>query len=128
MKIAAILGHGMQRKLIIAFLLLGTVPMFMIGILSYSNSSKILVDQANVQMRNLAAKGIEQLDSFLTIYKMQMDNLCFPLQDAINNMEVGIKIEDGTKEMALRAFTEYIKRYPAIRGEFLLDQEGHVKL
>ena len=83
MKIAAILGHGMQRKLIIAFLLLGTVPMFMIGILSYSKSSKILVDQANVQMRNLAAKGIEQLDSFLTIYKMQMDNLCFPLQDAI---------------------------------------------
>jgi methyl-accepting chemotaxis protein len=127
MKIAAILGHGMQRKLIIAFLLLGTVPMFMIGILSYSKSSKILVDQANVQMRNLAAKGIEQLESFLTIYKMQMDNLCFPLQDAINNMEVGIKIEDGTKEMALRAFTEYIKRYPAIREVFLLDQEGHVK-
>jgi len=127
MKIAAILGHGMQRKLIISFLLLGTVPMFMIGILSYSKSSKILVDQANVQMRNLAAKGIEQLDSFLTIYKTQMDNLCFPLQDAINNMEVGIKIEDGTKEMALRAFSEYIKRYPAIRGVFLLDQEGHVK-
>ena len=42
-------------------------------------------------------------------------------------MEVGIKIEDGTKEMALRAFTEYIKRHPAIRGVFLLDQEGHVK-
>ena len=101
--------------------------MLIMGILSYSKSSKILVDQTNVQMRNLAAKGIEQLDTFLTIYKMQMDNLCFPLQDAINNMEVGIKIEDGTKEMALRAFTEYIKRYPAIRGVVLLDQEGDVK-
>ena len=101
--------------------------MLIMGILSYSKSSKILVDETNVQMRNMAAKGIEQLDTFLTIYKMQMDNLRFPLQDAINNMEVGIKIEDGTKEMALRAFTEYIKRYPAIRGVFLLDQEGHVK-
>jgi len=127
MKMAAIFGHGIQRKLMITFLLLGTVPMLIMGILSYSKSSKILVDETNVQMRNMAAKGIEQLDTFLTIYKMQMDNLRFPLQDAINNMEVGIKIEDGTKEMALRAFTEYIKRYPAIRGVFLLDQEGHVK-
>ncbi len=127
MKMTAILGSRIQRKLIISFLLLGTVPMLMMGILSYSKSSRILADQTKVQMRNLAAKGIEQLDTFLTIYKMQMDNLCFPLQDAINNMEVGIKIEDGTKDMALRAFTEYIKRYPAIRRVFLLDQEGHVK-
>jgi methyl-accepting chemotaxis protein len=127
MTMVTILGHGIQRKLIISFLLLGTIPMIVMGILSYSKSSKILVDQTNVQMRNLASKGIEQLDTFLTIYKMQMDNLCFPLQDAINNMEVGIKVEDGTKEIALRAFTEYIKRYPAIRGVFLLDLEGHVK-
>jgi len=127
MKMTTLLGHGIQRKLIISFLLLGTIPMLMMGILSYSKSSKILLDQTNVQMKNMAAKGIEQLDTFMTVYKMQMDNLCFPLQEGINNMEVGIKIEDGTKEMAVRAFTEYIKRYPAIRGVFLLDQEGHVK-
>ena len=127
MKITTILGSRIQRKLIISFLLLGTIPMLMMGILSYSKSSKILVDQTNVQMRNMAAKGIEQLDTFLTVYKMQMDNLYFPLKDAIDNMEVGIKIEDGTKEMALRMFTEYIKKFPAIRRILLLDQEGHEK-
>jgi methyl-accepting chemotaxis protein len=127
MKMTTLLGHGIQRKLIISFLLLGTIPMLMMGILSYSKSSRILLDQTNVQMKNMAAKGIEQLDTFITVYKMQMDNLYFPLKEAIDNMEVGIKIEDGSKEMAARAFTEYIKRHPAIRGVFLLDQEGHVK-
>jgi len=125
MKMATILGSGIQRKLIISFLLLGTIPMLMMGILSYSKSSKILVDQTTVQMRNMAAKGIEQLDTFLTVYKMQMDNLYFPLKDAIDNMEVGIKIEDGTKEMALRTFTEHLKKFPAIRRILLLNQEGH---
>ncbi len=53
-------GSGIQRKLIVSFLLLGTIPMLIMGILSYSKSSKILVDQTNVQMENLTAKGIEQ--------------------------------------------------------------------
>jgi methyl-accepting chemotaxis protein len=78
-------------------------------------------------MKHLTTKGIEQLESFLTVYKMQMDNLFFPLKDAIDNMEVGIKIEDGTKETALRMFTEYIKKFPAIRRILLLDPEGHEK-
>src|SRR5512139_1981359 len=115
MKMSTILGSGIQRKLTTSFLLLGTLPMLMMGILSYSKSSKILVDQTNVQMKNLTTKGIEQLDTFLTIYKLQMDNLHFPLMDGIANLEVGIKIEEGTKETALRMFTEYIKKYPAIR-------------
>ncbi len=127
MKTTAILGGGIQRKLIISFLLLGTMPMLIMGILSYSKSSSILVDQTNVQMRNLTSKGIEQLDSFLTIYKMQMDNLHLLLKDAIDNMDVGIKIEEGTKEMALRIFPGYFKKYPAIRRVRLLDQEGDVK-
>lgn len=29
-------------------------------------------------------------------------------------MEVGINMEDGMKEMALRIFPEYLKKYPAI--------------
>jgi hypothetical protein len=91
MKIAALLGHGMQRKLIISFLLLGTVPMSIMGIFSYSKSSKILVDQANVQMRNMAY-GIEQLT--LSTYKMQWKDLC-PLKMAIDEIAVGIKIPGG---------------------------------
>ena len=81
MKIAAILGHGIQRKLIISFLLLGMVPMLIMGILSYWKSSKLMVDQTNAQMRNMAAKGIEQLDAFLTLYKMQVEGLSAPSEN-----------------------------------------------
>jgi len=125
LKTTAILGGGIQRKLIISFLLIGMMPMLIIGILSYSKSSSILLDQTNDQMRNLTAKGIEQLDTFLTIYKNQMDNLYFPLQNGIDNMELGIRIEEGTKEMALKSFTEYLKKYPAIRKVRLIDREGN---
>ena len=127
MKVTAILGGGIQKKLIITFLLLGTVPMLIMGVLSYSKSSRILIDQTNVQMKNVTSKGIEQLEGFLTIYKMQMDSLYYPLKDAIDSMDVGIQIQEGTKEMMIRAFAEYIKKYPAVRRIRLLDTEGNEK-
>jgi len=127
MKIRTILGHGIQRKLIISFLLIGITPMVFMGIISYSNSSRILVDQTNAHMKNLAAKGIEQLDSFLTIYKMQMEGLYLPLKGAIDCIDVGIKIQEGEKDLLLKYFEKYVKRYPAIRRVRLLDHNGDEK-
>jgi methyl-accepting chemotaxis protein len=121
------LGSGIQRKLIISFLLIGAAPMVIMGFLSYSKSSRVLIDQTNDQMRNLTTKGIEQLESFLTIYNMQMEGLYFPFKSSIDYMEVGMKIEDGTKEMTLKILTEYLKKYPAIRRVRLLDHEGNEK-
>ena len=101
--------------------------MLMMGILSYSKSSKILVDQTNTQMRNMAAKGIEQLDAFLTIYKMQVEGLSAPLKMAIDEIAVGIKIPEGEMDSLLKYFEKYLKKYPAIRRVRLLDSKGDEK-
>ncbi len=127
MKIGAILGHGIHRNLIISFLLLGTIPMLMMGILSYSKSSKILVDQTNAQMRNMAAKGIEQLDASLSIYKIQVEGLSAPLKMAIDEIALGIKIPEGEMDSLLKYFEKYLKKYPAIRRVRLLDHKGDEK-
>jgi methyl-accepting chemotaxis protein len=120
-------GSGIQRKLIVSFLLLGTIPMLIMGIFSYSKSSKILLDQTNLQMKNLTTKGIEQLDTFLTLYGNQMDNLSIPLRANIDNMQAGVSIDEGIKELALSRLTDYLKKYPAIRKVRLLDKEGNEK-
>jgi methyl-accepting chemotaxis protein len=98
--------------------------MLLMGILSYSKSSAILVDQTNDQMRNLAAKGIEQLDSFLTIYKMQMEGLYIPLKGAIDCIDVGIKIPEGEIDLLHKHFEKYLKKHPPIRRVRLLDYNG----
>lgn len=127
MKVTTILGSRIQRKLIISFLLIGTIPMLIMGILSYSKSSRILLDQTNAQMKSQTAKEIEQLESFLTIHKMQIDSFSVFLKSSIDNMEVGMRIEEGTTDMTLKQLTEYLKKYPAIRRVRLLDHEGSEK-
>jgi methyl-accepting chemotaxis protein len=101
--------------------------MLIMGILSYWKSSKILVDQTNAQMRNMAAKGIEQLEAFLTIYKMQVEGLSAPLKMAIDEVAVGIKIPDGEMDSLLKYFEKYLKKHPAIRRVRLLDNKGDEK-
>ena len=101
--------------------------MLVMGILSYSKSSRILLNQTNVQMENLTTKEVKQLDTFLTIYSSQMDNLAIPLGISIDNMQAGIKIEEGVKELTLSRLTDYLKKYPAIRRVRLLDKEGNEK-
>ena len=101
--------------------------MLVMGILSYSKSSRILLNQTNVQMENLTTKEIKQLDTFLTIYMNQMDNLSFPLGISIDSMQTGISIEKAIKELTLSRLTDYLKKYPAIRKVRLLDKEGNEK-
>jgi len=101
--------------------------MLLMGILSYSKSSRILLNQTNVQIENLTTKEIKQLDTFLTIYSSQMDNLSIPLRTTIDNMQAGVSIEEGIKQLTLSRLTEYLKKYPAIRRIRLFDKEGNEK-
>jgi methyl-accepting chemotaxis protein len=78
-------------------------------------------------MRNLTTKGIEQLDSFLTIYKMQMEGLYLPLKGAIDCIDVGIKIPEGETDLLLKYFDKYIKKHSSIRRVRLLDHNGNEK-
>ena len=67
MNINSLFKRGIQRRLIITCLMLGLIPMLVMGVMSYMGSSQMLVDQTNAQMRSLTAKAIEQLDSQLMI-------------------------------------------------------------
>jgi methyl-accepting chemotaxis protein len=127
MKMTTILGSRIQRKLIISFLLLGTIPMLAMGVLSYSKSSKMLVDQTNAQMKDMASKGIEQLDAFLTLYKMQVEALSSPLKMAIDEVAVGIEIPEGEIDLLHKHFESYLKKHPAIRRVRLFDPKGDEK-
>jgi methyl-accepting chemotaxis protein len=86
-----------------------------------------LLNQTNVQMENLTTKEVKQLDTFLTIYRNQMDNLSIALRASIDNMQAGISIDPGIKELTLIRLTEYLKKYPAIRRARLFDKEGNEK-
>jgi hypothetical protein len=55
MNIHFFLKQGIQRKLIVTFLLLAITPMLIMGVISYIGSSRTLVDQTNDQMRGLTA-------------------------------------------------------------------------
>jgi len=127
MKTRAVFRGGIQGKLIVSFLLIGAVPMLVMGILSYSKSSRILLNQTNVQVENLTTKEVKQLDTFLTIYRNQMENLSIALRASIDNMEAGVSIDPGIKELTLIRLTEYLKKYPAIRRVRLFDKEGNEK-
>jgi len=121
-------GHGIQRRLIVFCLLIGIIPMLIMGYLSLQNSSRILVDQTHGQMQNLTGKAIEQLEGQSMIYKMQMEHLSFPFKDAINYLQVGMKLEEGTKEVLLKELIEYQKRYPVFKRIRLLDLQGNEKV
>jgi len=119
---------GIQRKLIISFLLMGLIPMITVGSIFYYNSSRALLKNANSEMINVTAKAIELLDSQFTIYKMQMDGIVSPCKQAIDMMQVGIDLDVGTKENSERIFGEIIKTYPAFRGIRLIDGKGDEKI
>ncbi len=99
--------------------------MLVMGILSYSKSSRILLKETNVQMENLTTKEIKQLDTFLTIYRNQMDNLSVPLSASIDYMQSGVTIDEGIKQLTVSRLAEYLKKYPAIRRVRLFDKEGN---
>jgi methyl-accepting chemotaxis protein len=129
MNIAGYLGKsGIQRKLIVSFLLTGLIPMIIVGSVFYYNSSRALLKNANSEMTNVTAKAIELLDSQFTIYKMQMDGIVAPCKQPIDMMQVGIDIDVGTKENTERIFGDIVKTYPAFRGIRIINAKGEEKI
>jgi methyl-accepting chemotaxis protein len=119
---------GIQRKLIISFLLLGLIPMIVMGSVSYYKSTEILLKNANSEMTNLATKAIEQLDSEFKLYRMQVDSLAIPAKQVTDMMAVGIDLDQGTKEMTGKFFTEYMTSNPVFKRIRFFDVKGDEKL
>ena len=82
--------RGIQRKLIVSFLLLGLIPMIIMGSVSYYKSTDIMLKNTNSEMINLTKKSIELLDSQFTVYRMQMDTIVGPAKQVTDMLQYGM--------------------------------------
>jgi len=129
MNISGYLGQkGIQRKLIISFLLMGLIPMVVVGSVFYYNSSRALLKNANSEMTNVTAKAIELLDSSLTVYKMQMDNISAQSKQSTEMMQYGVDIDEGTRENLEKVYAEFLKAYPSFHRIRIIDGAGADKV
>ena len=102
MRIHQILGGGIQKRLVISFLVLGILPMAVMGAISYYKSSTLVLDQTHSQLNSLVQKATEQLEMSLKVVSMQADHLLLPFDMALNYIKVGMVIDEGTKENLMR--------------------------
>ncbi len=129
MSITGYLGQkGIQRKLIISFLLMGLIPLVVAGSVFYYNSSRALLKNANSEMTNVTAKAIELLDSSFTVYKMQMDNISAQSKQSTEMMQYGVDIDEGTRENMEKVYAEILKAYPSFRRIRVIDGAGAEKI
>ncbi len=129
MKITAyVKKRGIQRKLILSFLLLGLTPMIIMGSVSYYKSTDMLIQSTNSEMTNLMKKSIELLDSQFSVYKMQMDSIVTSSKQALDMIQYGMSLDVGTIENLEKAFAEEIKKYQAVKRISIFDQQGDLKV
>ena len=115
---------GIQRELIVSFLILGLVPMIIMGGVSYYNSSKLLLKNASTEMENRTANTIEQLDAQFRMLKTQMDGLESPSAAIISDIRVGTEVFEGSRDNLAAGYREYMKANPAFKRIRLLDGKG----
>ncbi|MBA4421673.1 MAG: methyl-accepting chemotaxis protein [Syntrophus sp. (in: bacteria)] len=120
--------RGIQRKLIVSFLLLGLIPMVIMGSVSYYKSTDMLLKNANSEMINLTKKAIELLDSQFTVYKMQMDTITIPAKQVLDMLQLGMSIDAGSTENLEKIFVEQVKSSPAIKRINIFDMNGDMKI
>ncbi len=118
---------GIQRRLIISFLLLGLIPMIVMGSVFYYRSTAILVKNSNSEMTTLAIKALEQLNSEFKLYRMQMESLAIPAKQIIEMIQVGMEIDVGSRENMEKFFTEYLTSNPAFKRIRIFDATGGEK-
>ena len=119
---------GIQRKLIISFLLLGLIPMIIMGSVSYYKSTDILLKNANSEMINLLKKSIELLDLQFSVYRMQMEAIYAPSKQVIDMIQLGINVDAGNIENLEKTLVEIVKSYPALRRISIFDGNGDLKI
>ncbi len=119
---------GIQRKLIVSFLLLGLIPMVIMGSVSYYKSTDIMMKNTNSEMINLTKKSIELLDSQFTVYRMQMDTIVAPSKQVIDMLQYGMSLDAGSTENLERDFAEQTKSSPAVKRISIYDVNGDLKI
>lgn len=115
---------GMQRRLMLAFMLLALLPMAVMGFIAYRKSSQGLMEQTSKQMAGLTAKSIEQIDSTLVVSRMHMNYLRQMFQEPITYAQVGMDVYAGIRENLSKAFGEYQKLYPQFQRVAVFTSTG----
>jgi len=115
---------GIQRKLITLFLLLGLIPMIVMGSVFYYKSTTTLINNANLEITNLSAKAIELLDFQLAIYRLQMDNIVLPCSQVLDMIQFKMDVTGGNTDITLKYFREYMKANPAYKRIRIIDEKG----
>lgn len=118
---------GIQGKLMRMFLLMGIIPMIIMGMIFYYNSSKTMMKQVDSEMQNVTTKAIEQLDLQFEIYKIQMNFLSVSAQQIINIINVNMEIEQGNKDSLIKTYSDFQKMYPAFRRLRIFNAKGEEK-
>ncbi len=118
---------GVQRNLIISFILMGLLPMFVMGAIFYYESSDSLLENVSSEMSNVTMKASEQLDQDFKLYQMHMSNFAISCKDIIGMFEFNMPIQEGNKEAARRDFDPVKKDNPVLRQYRLIDKEGNEK-
>jgi methyl-accepting chemotaxis protein len=119
---------GIQRKLIVSFLLVGLIPMVIMGSVFYYKSTQMLLKSANSEMSSLAAKAIEQLESEFKIYRMQMDNIVVPAKQLMEMMRFGMDIDQGNREILVKFLNDFMNENPAYKRIRFFDAKGEEKI
>jgi len=119
---------GIQRKLIVSFLVLGLFPMIVMGSVFYYQSTGMLLKNANAEMANMAKKALEQLETEFKIYRMQMDSLEIPVKQPLDMLQLGIELDLGTRENTIAFLAGYMKANPTFKRIRLLDMKGEERI
>jgi len=119
---------GIRRNLIVSFLLMGLIPMIVMGSVSYYNSSSMLMEKANSEMVGLTAKAIEQLGSEFKLFRIQLESLEVPSKPVFDMMQVGIDLDPGSKEVMEKMYLDYMKTHPEFKRIRILSMQGDEKV
>lgn len=118
---------GIKTKLVLVNTVLIIISLCTMGVLSYQNSSKELLNRSKTQIQNLSKKAVEDLEIILEVHRFHMSYLVQAFQPGIDIVEVDIPFDPGTKEHLDRVFSDYQKKYPHILGIRLFDITGNEK-
>ncbi|MGC8810704.1 MAG: methyl-accepting chemotaxis protein [bacterium] len=98
------------------------------GYLNYFKSASVILEQVQAQIQKMVKEEIEQLDALMMVYKIQADHLPMAFKTVINYLEVGMEIDEGTKDATRKDLDKIMQRYPAIRKIAIYDTKGNERI
>lgn len=112
---------SIRSKFIIIFIVLGFIPLLVVGYFSYISASTALIHQTRNQLGNLADKTAQQIDTFFERVEKDINLLSdFPfIQLSFLQHEFGQRLDT-----ARRLVEEYEKKHPYYKRVHLVDLNG----